>query len=303
MPKIYLRTDTDPATKKSYREIVDGQQRVLAIKSYVHNEFPLGVNKAIFEENAGKKFSDLDTDTQKQFLQYLVPCEQLFNASDAVVFDIFRRLNTYNYRLTPQELRHGKYQGPFREAVLETSRKWSVLWDKYEVVTKRSRVRMADDELVAQMYGVILEGVCDGGQPAIERLYKTYDVALQPNASKRINSTLEFILGKLEPVMWTRLCSSPHFLLLFAAVAHALFGIPKGDMGEDFPPENMNVLKDIPSALTNLQTLAEVLDLDLEEIPQRFREFKRVSLQSTQRISSRRIRFPMLFGALLPDPI
>ena len=34
MPKIYLRTQIDVKTQRSYREVVDGQQRLRAIESF-----------------------------------------------------------------------------------------------------------------------------------------------------------------------------------------------------------------------------------------------------------------------------
>ena len=303
IPPIYLRTETDSDSMKSYREVVDGQQRVLAIKSFVDGEFSLGQNRNTFGDNAGKKFIDLDPDAKIEFLNYQVPCAQLFSASDTKVFDIFRRLNTYNYRLSQQELRHGKYQGRFRDAVVDTTRRWSVLWDSYQVNSKRARVRMADDELTAQMYGVILEGVTDGGQPKIERLYKKYDSELPSAASRDAEATIEFIIYELDPVMHTALAAAPHYLMLFAAVAHARICIPEGDMGEDFPSWDERALMDIPAAIANLSILGGVLDIGPEEVPQRFADFKNASSATTQRIRSRRVRLPMLFKALLPDPI
>ena len=303
IPRIYVRTDTDPTTWKSYREIVDGQQRISAIKSYVNDELPLGSNTEVFGDYANKRFSDLEPETQKQFLQYQVPCEQLFNASDPEVFDIFRRLNVHSYSLTRQELRHGKYQGRFRNAVLGTSKNWSVLWDTYKVTTTRARVRMADDELTAQMYGVILEGVCDGGQPKIDKLYKQYDDFLPSRASRDVEMTLKFIISKMAPVMETGLAGAPHFLMLFAAVAHARIGIPDGDMGSELPLKDGKALHDIPAAAANLSTVAAVLDLEPDEVPQRFAEFKTASTATTHRIRSRRVRFQIIYKALLPDPI
>lgn len=303
MPPIYIRTETDPSTRRSFREVVDGQQRVLAIRSFVNDEFALGANEEAYGENAGMKYSDLVPDTQKDFLGYQVPCEQLFNAPDAKVFDIFRRLNTYNFRLTHQELRHGRYQGHFRNAVLDSSRKWRVLWDRYGIVNKRARVRMADDELTAQMFGVILEGVCDGGQKAIEKLYKSFDSDLPVDASLRLDRTVSYLLSDMEPALETALSTAPHFLMLFAAVAHVRDGLPAGDIGVEMPPGRLGQIKDIPQALTNLQTLAGVLETDLEEVPDRFKEFKEAALASTQRIRSRKVRFLKLYSALGTESI
>ena len=303
IPKVYLRTKIDSETKRAYREVVDGQQRLMAIRSYASNEFAVGTNKDMYGEFAGLRFSQLDEDSKQNFLEYYIPIEQLLNVPDSVVFEIFQRLNTYNYNLSKQELRHGKYHGAFRNAVVEASRRWNFLWSNYPVLGPRARIRMADDELMAQMFGIILEGVVDGGQPKIDRLYKTYDAGFPSQVSEKVSQTIEFMVDNLSLTLETNLASAPHFLMLFAAIAHALFGIPKGDMAGDMPVRNSAALKNIPSAMSNLSVLADALDLDLEDVPDRMVKFREASSSSTQRIRSRRVRFPMYCLALLPDPI
>lgn len=302
MPKIYLRTMTDVETRRSYREVIDGQQRLKAIQDFARGNLALGTDEEIFGEYAGNRYSDLDEETQKIFLSYLVGVEQIFNVPDSVVFDIFQRLNTYNYNLSGQELRHGKFHGALRNAVVETSRRWSILWDRYGVVTRRARVRMADDELMAQMFGIILGGVVDGGQPKISKLYKDFDGEIPKDCGDKVVLAIEFIVDKLEPILETGLGGAPHFLMLFAAVAHALFGIPRGAI-DDMPKRDSRAITDIPMALSNLGTLADVLEKDLDQVPERFSAFRLASAGTTQRIRSRRIRFPKLYEALLPEPI
>ena len=303
IPKIYLRTKINSQTRRAYREVVDGQQRLMAIRSFAVDEFALGSNRQLYGDFAGLKFSDLDEESKQAFLEYYIPVEQLMNVPDAVVFEIFQRLNTYNYNLTRQELRHGKFHGAFRNAVVETTHHWNSLWSNYPVLPTRARIRMTDDELVAQMFGIILEGVTDGGQPKIDRLYERYDGDLPQQTLKSVNQTVECIIDNLSPILETGLASSPHFLMMFAAVAHALLGIPKGDMENDMPQRDPRALQDISSAIYNLSVLAEVLEMDRDDVPERMEAFKEAASSSTQRIRSRRVRFPVFYRALLPDPI
>lgn len=303
MPKVYLRTQTNVKTKRSYREVVDGQQRLSAIQSYAKDEFP---SKSISNDSPefdGKRYSDLDEEAQKTFLGYQISVEQLLNAPNSVVFDIFQRLNTYNYNLSGQELRHGKYHGHFRNSVVLASKQWGFLWDRYKISSNRSRVRMADDELMAQFFGVVIEGVTDGGQPKIDKLYRAYDAQMPAGASKSVKQVLEYISENLSEILETNLAGSPHILMLFAAVAHASFGIPHGDMGEEMPYREARALEDVSAALDNLSTLSDSLDKDSTEVPDRFHEFQLASAGTTQRIKSRRVRFQMLYRALLPDII
>ena len=174
IPNIYMRSVTDPTTMRTYREVVDGQQRLRTIRDFVQNRIQLGSNAGAFK---GMRYEDLEVTDQERLLAYQIGVVQLFGATDDKVLDIFNRLNAYGLSLNPQELRHGKFQGGpfkgvFRRAVIESSKRWIILWDRYKVVSVRSRVRMADDELMAQMLGVVLQGVQDGGQRTINRLYK-----------------------------------------------------------------------------------------------------------------------------------
>ena len=227
----------------------------------------------------------------------------MFNISDTDVLDIFHRINAYGLRLNSQEMRHGNYQGLFRNAVIEASKRWVPLWETYKIVGLRDRVRMADDELMALMFGVILDGVTDGGQPVTNKLYNRYDDNLPDDAPDKVDKTIEFLLKTLFPILETGLARAPHFLMLFSAIAHALFGIPEGDMENDMPMKDPSALSDIDMAIANLGTLADILQSPDDSIPSRLFPFRLASAGSTQRIRSRRVRFPVLYEALLPSPI
>ncbi|MCH8994901.1 MAG: DUF262 domain-containing protein [Chloroflexi bacterium] len=303
MPKIYMRTMTDPKTRRSYREVVDGQQRLLAIRAFANDSFSLGPSKETYGEFASKSYSDLDETTQRSFLSYQLSVEQLFNASDEEVFDTFHRLNAYGLDVNRQELRHGKWQGAFRTAVIEASRRWSILWDQYKVVGLRARVRMGDDELMAQMLGVVLEGVVDGGQPITDRLYRRYDESIPTGAVKKLDRAVKFAVSNLQDILETGLAGAPHFLMLFAAIVHALNGIPKGDMKDAMPKRKKTALTDLAAARANLGLLADFLVMDADDVPERFRAFKFASAGTTQRIKSRSVRFAALYRALSPRPL
>lgn len=305
IPSIYMRTGIDSRTRRAFREVVDGQQRLRTIHEFVNGEWELGGRA---EEFRGNHFGDLDEDIQQAFLSYRIGVVQLFNASNEDVLDAFNRLNSFSYTLNPQELRHGKYQGEFREAVRQASNRWSSrLWERYNVVSLRARVRMGDDELMAQMFGIILEGVVDGGQPAIERLYRNYDREVPKQTMATVDRVISYIVENFSEVLETTgLVRGPHFLMLFAAIAHALLGIPQGAIKSEMPPKDPRALTDLQMAKSNLGILGEVLETEEETVQERlprFAAFKMASGGSTQRIRSRRIRFPVLYRALLPEPI
>ena len=301
MPNIYIRTKTDLRTRRAYREVVDGQQRLRAIHDFASDNLLL-TNTA--KEFSGKIYSDLDDESKSRFLTYTIGTVQLFNISDADVLDIFHRINAYGLRLNSQEMRHGKYQGVFRNVVVEASQRWEPLWETYRVVGLRNRVRMADDELMAMMLGVILEGVTDGGQSKTNKLYERYDGDLPAEAVRKLDEAVEFILSELSMIKGTGLVRGPHFLMLFAAIAHALFGIPNGDIDKDeMPVKDSRTLTNLDMVRSNLGILADILQSSDEEIPQHLVPFKIASAGTTQRIRGRKSRFLVLFKALLPESI
>ena len=297
MPNIYIRTKTNLNTRRGYREVVDGQQRLRAIHDFASDKLVLS-NTA--KEYAGKTYSALSDESKTTFLTYAIGVVQLFNMSDTDVLDVFHRINAYGLRLNPQEIRHGRFQGDFRNAVIEASKRWTPLWETYKIVGIQQRVRMADDELMAAMLGVILEGITDGGQPLTTRLYDKYDQHLPSGAEQKLDRTIEFMLKELSAILETGLARAPHFLMLFAAVAHALFEIPAGDMGQDMPVRTSDVLSDMDVARSNLGILADILQSPDDSIPSHLFQFRLASAGSTQRIRSRKVRFPALYDALKP---
>ena len=95
--KIFMRHDVDPKTKKSVREIVDGQQRLKTILNYLSDGFKL--SKTHNRKYGGKYFSQLPDNIQKDMLQYQISVDVLLGAEDPVILDVFARLNTYTVNM------------------------------------------------------------------------------------------------------------------------------------------------------------------------------------------------------------
>jgi len=298
MPKVYFRTSVDLVSKKSIREVVDGQQRLRAIIEFANDKFSLS---KVAKEFQGKKYSTLDAELQGKFLSYPIAVGQLLNASDSEVFEVFARLNSYNVQLNDAEKRHAKFQGDFKWAIHESSLKWNKLWDDYKIISIRDRVRMLSDSLMAEMYGIVLDGVTDGGQAKIDKIYTHHDKSFDGSAQSKVDRALEYFTANFaDDLRGTPVCSGPHFLMLFAAIAHALFGIPKGEL-DSLPDRPDNLLNDLHASRNNLAQINSVIGSD-EPVPG-YEGFWTASKSSTQRIASRKMRFPLFFDALRPSPI
>src|SRR5688572_8505598 len=68
IPKLYMRQDIDPKTRATTREIVDGQQRLNTVLSFIRNEFK--ISKAHNEDYGGRSFSGIGPDAQRDVLKY-----------------------------------------------------------------------------------------------------------------------------------------------------------------------------------------------------------------------------------------
>lgn len=306
-PLLYVRPTINPKTNMPWNEVVDGQQRLTAIIDFFEGRLRLDKQT---KEFAGLTFRELELVDQEDFLNYKMGVEELYNATDDFVLDVFQRLNSYGVKLNSQELRHGRfkeprYRGAFRNEVIQASERWSVLWDLHKVVSLKGRVRMADDELIAQMFGVVLNGVCDGGQNNINDLYRNYDNEVSRESIETLDLTVDFILKNFSLVFKSRLKGGPHFLILFAAVAHAMFGLKNGDMGNggtpELPPREESALSNIPMTQDNLTDLSKILTTKVSDVPEKFFDFKFASAGTTQRIRSRSVRLVFLYRALLPQ--
>lgn len=295
IPKVFMRTSIDIQTQRTYREVVDGQQRLRTLISFAEDGFALSARA---KEFAGLRYSKMDDELKERFLSYRISVDQLINASDEDVLEIFARLNSYTVPVNSAELRHAKYQGEFKWTVHEAAIRWRDLWEKLGVVSARERVRLMSDSVMAEMFGVVLEGVTDGGQPKIDALYQKYDGKHfdKGRVEHVLEETLPLVLKDLAaPLVDTPLHSAPHFLMIFAALVHCIVGIPRGDL-EQLP--DSGDLAPIEEIVTNMYLLGSLVDQDEPTGSDAAKAFWRASKSSTQRISSRRVRFPIYLSAI-----
>ena len=298
VPKVYLRTRIDVTTKHTIREVVDGQQRMRAILDFADDGFVLSKRAGEF---CGLKYSTMSVQQQERFLSYPIAVDQLVNATDTDVLEVFARLNSYTVTLNPPEKRHARFQGDFKWAVRAEAQKWKVLWETYEILTVRERVRMLDDSLTAEMFGVLLEGVSDGGQGKIDALYKNYDPGFDADTMTKLDTVLKFFVDHIaEGLIGSPLLRPTHFLMLFSALAALLVGIPGNTQVPKVERLSAKAITDnLEHAREKLQQLGSIIDSDAEP-SRKYLNFWKASRATTQRIASREVRFPFFVRALSP---
>src|SRR5438067_4047420 len=103
IPKVFIRQKINATTKASIREVVDGQQRLRTILSYLNDGFT--ISKRHNPTYGGRYFSqlfDVDDQIQTNILNYEVSVDLLVNMPDSEVLDVFSRLNSYAVILNEQ---------------------------------------------------------------------------------------------------------------------------------------------------------------------------------------------------------
>jgi Protein of unknown function DUF262 len=110
MPKFLLSQKTDLKSRKTIKEIVDGQQRTKAITDFFEDKLRIS-GKTNF---SGKTLKQLDEEDQQRFMNYSITADVFAGATDDEIRQVFRRMNSYTVPLNHQERRHAIHQGEFK---------------------------------------------------------------------------------------------------------------------------------------------------------------------------------------------
>lgn len=175
IPKIFLYTKFDLKTKKTTKEIVDGQQRSHALQMFYRNKLRLSKNipSAKWRE---KRYKDLSEEDQEVFLTYDVPIDEFKGVTEDEVRESFTRMNANNISLNPEETLNAKYQGKFKWFIFEISREHREDLLQSGIVSRRDIIRMADTRIFTDLVSILEDGFITTRPPNIESLYKRYDL-------------------------------------------------------------------------------------------------------------------------------
>ncbi|WP_207787846.1 DUF262 domain-containing protein [Candidatus Thiosymbion oneisti] len=109
MPKIFLASTIRDG--RTYRVVIDGQQRITAILEFLRDRFSLDDPYA--GDEGEKTFSELDQATQDRFLSYQIDFNEAIKPTDEEVREVYARVNKYTVPLNKQELRRADFPGDF----------------------------------------------------------------------------------------------------------------------------------------------------------------------------------------------
>lgn len=238
IPIIFLRQVQDLKSLKMTMEVVDGQQRLRTLISFLDpsalpdfdaakDEFT--VRQDHNESIAGKRFKQLPDQVKRDILDYELSTH-IFPSSvgDDVVFRIFARLNSTGLRLTKQEIRNAEYHGFFKSLVYELGFQYLETWRRWRLFSDDAIARMEEAEAVSEYLLIILHGITAKKQEAISDYYREYDSGL-PQADileQRFRATLECVDSAVGSVLADTSFSRPTlFYSLFGVIYDHIYGI------------------------------------------------------------------------------
>jgi hypothetical protein len=226
IPKIFIRQRINVSTKTSTRDVVDGQQRLRTILSFIKDGFV--VSKRQNTENGGFRFSQLPEDVQAQVLAYEVSVDLLINLPDSEVLDIFSRLNSYAILLNEQEKINSDHFGPFKVLADKMGHKYNEYWIAQGILTPKNIVRMLEVSLVADLLIAMIEGIKSKKQ--LKKYYDIYEKEFDQDTDQ-LEHHFDTVIAAIAALFPEGLSDTefrrPHvFYSLFTTVAHCLYGLP-----------------------------------------------------------------------------
>ncbi len=178
IPELFFwKAETNPEDGISLTHIVDGQQRVNTICSFINNDFKLNkkylLNETIKSKFGDKYFHEFSQEEKKDFWNYqLMVIDIDVSAQKKDIINMFYRLNLTNYSLNEQEKRNSK-AGKFSELANELANE--LFWDKYRIFSGTDIRRMKDTEFCANIIVLYQKGIVDQtDQSALNQAY--YDM-------------------------------------------------------------------------------------------------------------------------------
>ena len=284
IPPIFIRLNFDTQTRRTLREVVDGQQRIRTVLEFLRGEFR--ILKVHNEDLKDMYYEDLPEDMKQRVLQYGFTVYLLQNVSDEDVLDIFARFNTYSVPLNAQELRNANFTGLFKQTVYTLAHRYNRFWKENRLFSDRQIARMNEVELVSELLVTVLEGFQSTGNRELAKIYTKYDDEFE--ARDRTMRRFETVIDIIGAMFGDSLSDSdfrrkPLFFSLFVAIYSCRYGIPgKQDLRIKFSPTQISL---VHGRLARFET-----QLEKDEVPAKYAEFVEAMKRATANQGNREAR-------------
>ena len=227
IPPIFLRQQVDINTKTTFREVIDGQQRIRTITEFLSDSFY--IKKSHNKEYGGKYFSELDSDIKEEILSYQISAEIVTEKDDSIVYDMFARLNSNNIVLNKQEIRNAKYWGDFKVLVYRLASEYRDFFLEQGLFTDRDCGRMKDVEFISSLIIVILVGIVEETSTYVDNIYNKYDKEIpnEDNLEYKFCTIMELLQDIYKYLNSNAGCfeNKNYFFTLYCVLYNQMFGI------------------------------------------------------------------------------
>ena len=224
-PALFLFERISPEGQATYF-VVDGKQRLSTLFGFIKNEFPIYDN-ATRTALRGLFFRELSDDVKRDFWSYQFTVEYLPSDEEGVINNIFDRINRNTARLTPQELRHARFNGVFITKVEDAAERMiRELGDNFPSIGAQQKRQMKDVELTASLLLLLEEGPQGYSAAQLDKEFSERDD--EWIRAEEILGQFDATLGKLRKLLTTatgkslpttRLRNQADFYSLFGALA------------------------------------------------------------------------------------
>jgi len=296
VPPLYLRVVQGKEKNKLVREVIDGQQRITAVLSFMADAFALSKN--IDSDCKGKRFSELTEDQQASVSQYSFICDVFYGLSDPDVLEIFQRLNTYSVKLNDQELRNGQFFGQFKSAAYSIAYENIEFWRKHRIFSERDIARMQEVENVSELLIVLIDGVQDK-KKSITPFYEKFDgsfparVATKHRFDRVIDTINDTIGSDLAETEFRRV---PLFQSLFSVVAHRAYGLSNVKIATPKKFPNATERVQLRESMLRLSEVIQNAKDDPTSVPKKYETFVAACLRQTDNLKPRQLRIATLYN-------
>jgi hypothetical protein len=185
MPIVFIRERSNLETLEPIRQVVDGQQRLRTLISFIDGsllkDFKPAVDAFVISKShskalGGKGFADLEP-TQKQailgyeFSVHVLPSD----TEDRDVLKIFARMNSTGYKLNGQELRNAEFFGQFKNAMYELAYEQLPRWRRWHVFSETDIARMIEVEETSDIVITMMRGLHGKNGRLLDNTYRLND--------------------------------------------------------------------------------------------------------------------------------
>lgn len=264
-PAIFLYEDITPEGRTLYH-VVDGKQRLTTVFDFVDDRFPIA-ESSVVSEHRGKYFSTLDDAAKRRLWSYQFLVEYVPTNDERVIEGIFDRINRNVAKLTPQELRHAKYDGEFITAAEELATwMFDELPPHFPRLASQSKKQMKDVELTALLLLLTENGPKGYSQADLDAAFSSRDEDWEgkEDVERTFRSVVERIRQILEAdagsLAGSRLRNQTDFYSLFGAV----LGLVRAET-QPTPAESARRLSSFLDALADPEAIkkhSELADYD-----------------------------------------